>query len=65
MRWRWVGIVLVTLCFGASATAEESKERGGGASDLAALLQDPLSTLAALSTDNKVSFRSGEDNDEA
>ena len=32
---------------------------GGGAAELAAKLQDPLSNLAALMTDNTASFKSG------
>ena len=52
------------LLFAAPSFGEEGQP-AGGASDLAALLQDPLATLAAIGTDNRAFFRSEEDNDEA
>ena len=58
-----LSLVIVWLC-AALASAEE-RASDDGPSDLMALLQDPLATLAAFGTDNKVYFRAGEDNDEA
>lgn len=39
-------------------------QEGGGAAELAAKLQDPLATIAAIETDNIFSLRAGEDNKE-
>jgi hypothetical protein len=42
-----------------------ASESAGGAAELAALLQDPLASIAALMTDNTISFRTGPANDKA
>ena len=53
--------LLAGLCGAPRVTAG-----GGGAAELAALLQDPLANISAVMTDNTVSFKSGPDhNDES
>lgn len=57
-------ITALMAAFGVSGTV--AGESGGGAAELAALLQDPLANLSALTTDNTFSFKSGSDhNNEA
>jgi hypothetical protein len=58
-------LALTSLWLLAAPSFGEEGQPAGGASDLAALLQDPLATLAAIGTDNRAFFRAGEDNDEA
>ena len=41
-----------------------SAQEDEGAAALAAKLQDPLASLAALTSDNTLGLRAGEDNDE-
>jgi len=63
---RSLAIILCPLLLALAATSTSAQDDSrGGASDLAALLQDPLATLAAVTTDNRFFFRVGEDNDEA
>jgi len=52
--------VLLAGLFGTTTAMAE----GGGAAELAALLQDPLANLAAVMTDNTASFKSGPDHDD-
>ena len=59
--WVWSIGALIAL----GATTSVAQEEGDGAAKLAALLQDPLANLAALSTDNTLGLRGGPDNDES
>lgn len=57
----YVPVLLACL---SGAPAVLAGQGGGGAAELAALLQDPLANLSAISTDNTISFKSGPDHDD-